>query len=412
MALEFMNAIGFGSGGLEEADSTSGTPSVERLLSTGGIIPRTGSFYLEIVGSSDEYTIAEVVGQGATDQGNDKLVGFAVQFPDTTPASDTIFFRAEDDGYRTIWTLTLQSNGNLKFTDNASASNWATTPFTDDEWHFVELYWEEHASTASVALYIDGDLKFSVVNKDMYNLSDHAFYTFLADTAITVYFDDFYCATGATAQSELLGPRAEVLGMYQHNTHLDDDGDALPSMKNWYFAGDTPYDVASSEDWEPGYISTEAKSGGVTCDNAEGQLGIGTNMRAGPGKVLTGTAYLAKWIHYLKRDGGGGTTHYQRCGKNTVYNDVGVTITTGWVQYVYLTDTTTYMPNTSGDWFSQGVGKLTGGQIIICQEMWSSLLHVRPLASALDLSDMGMGDEDIPNPGIRFKNFRLGPFGT
>lgn len=353
MALILNNFVGVETGGLQEFSSTFGTPAAD----DGN--PRSGTYsvYMDNAGENVHIRVEE---GGTSDAGDKNIVGFGVYFDDTTPPVGEERFHAGWYGF-TAYELKLAANGDVTVWDgNGLKIGTIVAPFTDDTWHYVEVLWDGDV-VGDMEVWIDGNHELTVNNEDF--AQEPSSYQFRAPTPNT-YFDDMYCMTGATDSDDLLGPGAEVLGAYQNTVEDATDQGSTLDQGTWAIASDTP----GVDDVNPAaYQNSGAQSGYTICDEG---------LRDGPAGDITGNVIGGKWYHRLQRDGGGGTTHYKRWGKNAALTDTVVALTTSWQNFFQISEDGTYVPTINTDYFSQGIRKSTGGQNNEAADIWSFLLHV------------------------------------
>ena len=131
--------LGWETGGLEEAASTVGTPTV------GTANARSGSYALLLAGAvtAPVYTTTNFTyGSG------DLVSGLSVRTTTIIPTNDTDFFQLGDDLATIPIRLRLKAvTGNVDLIDaNNAVAGTITAPFTANTTYFIELYWQNSAS--------------------------------------------------------------------------------------------------------------------------------------------------------------------------------------------------------------------------------------------------------------------------
>lgn len=378
------NFIGFETGGLEEANSVSGSPTIV------SNIARTGNYSLKLTGGAAAYY--EEVPDGIDT--SDFINGFAVRFADVTPANDWDFVTWGGAGGDLFRLRLEQTTGDLILVENSDVeSDEVAAPFVVNTWYYIEVYTVRHGSVGQVVIYINEISQLTTgTDQDttVSNIRFHASTTASED----LYVDDYYKYGSVSGVGDFLGPRTEVLGAFQNTAEDATDQGSTLDDGEWKFAGNNPgIDGA----FVAGYTGSGALTGYTRCDEGN---------RDGPLALITGTAKGAKWLHRLQRGSGSGTVHNKRYG---AYNgasdqvaDAAVTLESAWGNFFTITETDAQLPSDIDEYFCQGFAKATGGREIYCAEMWAFLLHVAPDPATLDLTDMEFPDQ----------NYYLGPFGT
>lgn len=356
--LEF---VGFETGGFEEVDALSGSPTIETT------IVNTGAYSAKMAAASD---VVEFIFVSSTVV--DQVMGFAVYFDDTTPSSEYGFaFYRENTPFDRPFELFLETGGDLRvdFAAGASSSETVTTPFTQGQWHYIEVHWQWQDS-GNFVLDIDGANEINVSGKDMKGAaSTHRKYEFGRPASGNMYIDDIYAYETAT-ETDFLGGNTEVLGLYQ-NTVEDgtDQGDAL-SQNRWDDAGDLPF-VDESDGNSAGY--TGGAAGGHTlADDAD------SNARPGPDgdPNVTGTIIAARWQYRMDRGNGGSTIHSIVYGHNGDTATEVVGLSTNPTNFFKILEASDAKVPTSGESFALGMDKGSGAREVYMKECGGCLLHV------------------------------------
>ncbi len=235
MALKVNNFTGFEPQGAQESSDISGSPAYPTTDPISGLaslrFTASGSWKLPWVSP------------GITDAGNDYVVGVAVNFADKVPSSAAPFIQILDDA-GPILDLRLETNSNVLIRDaNQGTIRTLIDPFTVDQEHYIEIYFQ-HQASATMEVFVDG---ISQGEDTLEDLTDGGTLTDLGLFGIndvTVDFDDVYILSGATAATDRLGGSTlesmpEVFGYQTGHSTNQDIGDALASGQ-WNDTGDTP----------------------------------------------------------------------------------------------------------------------------------------------------------------------------
>lgn len=218
MALTQNNFIGFESGGLEEASAVANAPIVQSsVVRTGG-----QALHFDHV-SSDGYTFDAF--ENASDAGDKYILGFAYRVDDTTPAANDVILQGFDNSDFSHFTLRHETDGDLVLRNaGGTIVGTATTPFTVNTWHFIEMYWE-NVQSGVAEVFIGGEQVIDVSGQDFLAVSSGlAAYAFEGQSGSShnSYIDDVYCLSGATAASDRLGD-CEVFGYRHRKTGVTPD---------------------------------------------------------------------------------------------------------------------------------------------------------------------------------------------
>ena len=387
MALTLNNFVGFETGGLEEASSTTGSSSIVSSE------VRTGSYALSIF-AVDTYNISPF--ESVSDAGDDQIAGFAFKQTAVPSISDEDFFKALDSTGACLTLRREVTTGDLILVNAAGTEiDTITNPFTDDIWYYIEIIWQ-HLDSGTATVFIDGASSGLSATSDFDAGGTFNRYRFSLGSLTTQFkVDDFYCMSGATDTGDFLGPNTEVLGTFQNNLNTGigaDFGNAL-NQGTWDVAGHTPF-VDEAAGSQAGYTSTSAVEGGIHTDSG--------NIREGPLALVTGTVKGAKGIWRLRRGSGSGTVHKTILGRSPgigASKQTTRTLNSGLGNFSDITVDASQVPDDSDEYYDIGFGKETGGREIYCSEMAGFLLHVQPSLSTT-LADLNFPDQ----------NYYLGPF--
>lgn len=348
MAFQINNFIGFESGGLEEIDQVSGAPTASTAQK------RTGSYSMLLDDPDEGATINPfVIG---SDQGGDYIVGFAFYLVNS---GTQYLLEVQDSSNADHLRVAINSSTQLILIDaNGSTVGTGSTTLSTGQWYYIELYYQQSA-TGNATLYLDTDgggtdSEISVTSQDFdTGTAGLDSYDFDTDTAsVSIYIDDFYCASGATSGDDRLGNGAvvSVKGAYQKT-----DGTAVPQVT----VGGRSDNLTSGTFGNASEIVFNDSNQAIY-DGAPVGGGIRTNSgsRSGPASAITGTAKLAKWLLRAERGNGGATTHTFFFGKYNGSTDATLSASPSLgaaaANFEYGTDNTTYMPNSTSDYFVWG----------------------------------------------------------
>ena len=380
MALTLNNLTGFETGGLEEASSTVGSPSVQ------STVVRTGDYALQLPnGAANEY-YWPLIGAG-TDAGNQRIVSFHVRFSTLTPVAEVVFFAATEPGGTFALRLVLETDGDLRIVPNSGLAGIVSNPFTVNIMHRIDILWDEVASGALV-LWLDGAARVSMGGRDWLAAAAVDNYSFrnATDGPANIYFDDCYSLTGATSTAEFLGSGANGQEVFRYQNQLasgtPNSGDAL-GTGTWDDVGQTP--AVETAGNVAIYAASNVGGHVFTDDTASG-----LNGRHGPhgDANIDGSIEGAMWWWRLLRGAGAGTTHSVRYGNDVdTITEVTQALTTAYVTYNQISEAATIVPLAT-EHFAQGF-KTGGAQDIDCAEMWAMILHVPSGAGPQTISGAG-----------------------
>ena len=379
MALTLNDFVGFETQGLEEVDSTEGSPAVNTDAPV-----HSGLSSLKIIGTATRARTFIAPFLKTARAGNDDIVGFWFRTNDTTPTNNTDFHTAEVQDSQNAYSLRLKTTGNVVVLDGGGTEvgTEATTPFTVDTWHFVEVFW--HQGTANndgtIDVHVDGSSIISETGLDF--LGDSATwddvlseYQFTGNTTVgeDFYYDDVYMMSGASGTGDFLGD-AEVFNYQNTVEDATDIGDTLADG-TWALVGETPLNEGTSNDAQ--YIDTGNLTGSTICDEGS---------RAGPtgDANVDGTIKGAKWVGRFKRGSGGERTFGFLVGNSgDGVTSKAITLTTAYVTKMEVSEAAGEVP-LSTESFQHGFSKsATAGQDIFCGEIWAMLLHVPSAAGGV-----------------------------
>ena len=367
-------AAGAETGGMQEVDSITGSPSAQ------ATVVRTGSYsYLCGQNVSFDSPVASA-------DTNKHIAGFAVRFADVSPATAFQFCRGLVSGTTQI-SLQIETNGDVTIRNAGGASAaTGTAPFTVNTWHFVELAWD-HSDTGAAKLWIDGAEVASVASADFSTGAGAPFYIFLGSSSASedVYFDDLYTLSAATEADRFSNgagaPYHQVFGYQNGNFTLSSSDSGLTPNDStlaaglWAAAAYTPEDTTATS---PKYTANPA-DGAMRFDNAAAN-GRGPGPSGGA-YTIDGTIKGARWIWRLFRGTGAGSTHsgYYGNGTDTPIQAQTFSLTTTVATYTKISVAANAVP-LSTQVFAQGFGT-SGAQDITCDEMWAMLSHVPPVVA-------------------------------
>ncbi len=379
MALQINNFTGFETQGFEEASATAGTPTFETTDQRSG----GAAIACDSTQSFDLPWVAD----GITDGGASYIFGFAIRFP-TFPSGDPSIIEITDDsaGGRICTVVFINTTSKLRLFDAVDGTLGSdSSVLTVDTWHYVEVYADLNSASGAWEWFLDGVSQGSNTGADFTDGNAFGSATsFLrclhGAVSGTVWFDDVYILSGATAASDRLGgitinEMPEVF-MYQNDRNEGDGTADLSAISGggltlnsgeWTDAANTPGNDTSSADFTGTPLDGVAYTDG--------------GSRAGPSgdSNIDGDSNIKAWkgIWRAERGGGGATTHtiYMGNDADTEGNFDSDTITllnNEEADFEFLGETD---PPLSTENFAQGFG-VSGNQDFRCREMWATLLHV------------------------------------
>lgn len=364
MAVTINNFVGFETGGLEEASAINGAPSIQSFP------VRSGAFALKMDLSLDQFQISPF--ESVADQGDHQIFGFAFR-KSLTPFNATTFFLALEGGTNSVLSFEIQTgDGDLRILDanDALIGSAISAPFQNGEWHFIECRWE-HSASGRIRVLIDGVEKLLATGQDLTDGGTFDTYGLqLIGAPLTdLFYDDFYCMSGSTADSDVLGD-TEIFKYQSVKASVtpDDGGKALDSGA-WDDAGETPLVDNTPNNAE--YTSTGA--GAVDTDATNGfPEGPANDVR------IDGDSNIkaAKAISGMKRSGGGQTDHFILFGNDVdgTTRSVDLDPNTQFDEFFFVSELATIVP-LSTEHFRIGF-EMTNAQDYECREQWAMILHV------------------------------------
>ena len=368
--------------GNNELDGTSGSPTIVTSPVMDGIYcwELTSGDMVEL----DNNRI------GAAAPSNDHYAGFKFRFTDTTPGSDTQFWRAEEAG-TTILNLTLKTDGTIDVGYKSGSPDNISPTLTNDTNHAFEIWWQLGASS-NIKVYVDGTNVLDTTSKDT-GTAAFSNYEYFYPGA-TGYVDSMFSAWGISAASDLLtnGSKVWVFSKAHNNTAEDatDQGSTLDSG-SWANASE----IAANDSNEAIY----------TASTADGHTRMDEGTRSGPRGLLTGKTAILGWhVARLKRASGGGTTHEFSYGRfdsvdtTDHLTDTGESLATGYADFWFI-DTTNF-PADANDDFAVGM-TVSGNQDMHIGDFWSMILYTESVSGTQDISPTAItSDESVPNPQV------------
>ena len=375
MALTSNNFIGFETGGLEEAGSTSGSPDA-----TEATVVRSGIRALKLPGgSSNRYRYN--IDDGIASAGNDHIIGFAFQFSANPTVRSKIFTGINAGGGSPPIAISLDTDRKLVVEDrNSFGRITSNTALTAGTYNFVELYWQ-NLDSGNAELFINNISEGTTSARDFLDAVGVVNrYELLSNSTASEpdhFFDDAYVLTGATAASDRLGD-AEVF-MYQKTVEdATDQGDALADG-TWALVSETPLNEGAANDAQ--YVDTGNLTGSTICDEGTRSGPSGDANVDGDSNIKA-----AKFIGRFKRGTGGGRVHSFLHGNSgdgvTASADMG--LSTAYATKIIVSEAASIVP-LSTESFQHGFSKsATAGQDIFCGDIWAMLLHVPTAAGGAD----------------------------
>lgn len=377
---------GWETGDLSEIWSWSGPPTVQ------SSVVRTGTYALQV--DAGQRVRIQQFWNGNNRVSNNHVFGFAFRTDDTTPTTDSHLAWLATGGSAAMQ-LVLTTGGDLALNDDDSTPvGTATTPFTNDIWHYIEVYIEDSASGVC-DVYIDGASAISVSGQDFSEAAGLWDEVQLRNsgTGSIFYFDDFYWMSGASSIADRLGGNAseqasgkipEVFAYQKTDGGATDQGDTLDTG-TWALASETPAVTGAGNRAE--YTTTDAA----------GSMRTNSGTRSGPSgdANIDGDSNIiaAKYTYILTTDIA--SDHYIRYGNDTDGTQERVaTVGTGDTVIEVVSEDPAVVP-LSTESFEIG-GRANGANDLRFEELWCHILHTPDIAGPPGpptgtLPMMGMG---------------------
>ncbi len=355
MALTLNNFIGFETGGLDEAQATSGAPAVN------SDTPHSGSYYLRVNGSQT-YDVPAFEDFSAK-SGNNYIFGCWLRVSSLSTGLQIL--RAQDSSDGNHWQLSFASSTEFRITYADASTEDFTHDLSADTWHLIEILWSRQDGTGIFELFVDGSSKKSATSKDTNTglALDH--YRFLSGTGINVDFDDVYTYSGATDTDDFLGASEVFLYQGAPTTTYTESGDA-PDVGSWDNVNEETGGAPEAE------YSGTPRDGGFDTDGTSRDGPSGDSRVEGDSNIKG-----SKAIHRMKRGNGGGTTHWKKFGNTGdgfSTRDISAGLSTAYAYFFELSEAAGVTP-TSSEFFKVGM-QLSGARDLFMQDAWSTLLHV------------------------------------
>ena len=367
------NFGGVETGGLEDAESTTGSPNVQNTTVD------VGQYALKLTAAA---TLAQVRYDIRLDGGgasNDIIVGARIRHTDVTPANEISLISIDDGNALNVHiSLRLLTNGDIQFMNAAGTKigSAVASGMSTDTWHTVEMRFARSDSGDAKA-WIDGVEKLSVTGQDFLDLNlgaaNRLVFPGYDDTAGNPdkFVDGWYAIDGVTADAERLGG-VECFAYQKSDGGATELGDAL-DVGTWALLSETP-----GNETDPGNV------GEYTVNAAKaGAMRTSTGSRSGPSgdANIDGDSNIKamKGLYRAGRSGGSATTHTIRMGNSGdgsgSYLETNVTLTGAFATQAHLSEAATVVP-LSTEWCEIGIKKSSGGRDFRGGDFWAMVLHV------------------------------------
>jgi hypothetical protein len=388
MALTLNNFTGFETQGAEEASATAGTLTYETTN------PRNGDAALIIDSGADEFDLPWV--EGVTDAGSAYVFGVAMQSPSGHGA--TTVLEVMDDSSTTIMVLRWVNDNTMILRDANDSALDTSAVLSTGEWHFFEVYAQLNNGSANWEWFIDGTSEGSGSGADLTNgngFGSASSFLRFGSTTSTIWFDDVYILSGATAASDRYGDFAVT--MYQQTEMgATDNGDGLTNG-TWTLVGQTPAVTDTSNDAE--YDGTGSAWAGDTTTDAGASPDNARSGPSGDGDVSDTASVAAKFVWTLQRSNGKAhTSMFGRYGNDVdgTADTADLPLATAYSNEFFLSESAAVVP-TNTENFRIGFGATgDGARTITCGEQWAMLGFV-PLKTSETLSALSSGILGIQN---------------
>lgn len=368
--------------GLEELDSSEGSPDVSATLNSGDRAYQLGA-------SATTARICKLARDQAAGWANGDFLTIiaVVRVNNTTPSASYVLFANNQstwDRTNENFAVTLETDGDLTLTVGASGATTIgqiSAPLTDGQFHTFrfDIEWQDSA-TGSIKLTVDDGTPLEDTAADtLHNTVARQFWVSGAGSGDGDVFVDCVAAwlPDAYAPADLPTTIAKTNPYQTGHTTATDLGSALDSG-TWDNTGELPIGTTNIVQL------TSAKDSGTDTDDG---------TRTGPtgdADLSGATLLLAKVGIYAKRSNGAGTTHtlYYGDSSETWTSGVGSTALTLDTAYDWFEAIMSDVPTTS-EYFRFGIGRSSGGRDFDCAELFGCILY-EPAAGGTIVHSLGL----------------------
>jgi len=339
-------------GGLEDCDATSGSPSAD------STIKQSGSYSFKLPSNTASSIDFDYTGT------SERWVSVWSRFSDATPAADKTFLEIWDPTDTDLHaSLVLKTDGKIEIVDatgSTAASSGAV--FSNNTWHFVQFHFVA-SDSSSGEVWVDHNQE-AILSGDYRDGTSSPGFIRLRNAGSNhtdMWFDTLRLDTGTTSERPTGGEALSFLGDSSSTT----SGDALDAG-NLYDTQEIPVNETN--------IADQTGAGGygsdIDCD--------GTGGATGPAGQGLNTFDNMKVICRGKRSGGSGTAQYLRYGNDVdgAVNSSDLNATTGFANYRRKLGHAHIRIPSNSEYMRVGMGKSAGGQDWDVAEMLGFLLHV------------------------------------
>lgn len=300
MALVLETFFNLESGTIHEFPQTKGGPTV----GTTPAPPYSEETYV-LDCNEEASTSREVTTETWAEGNNDYVIGFYVQFSNTSNPRPYRFARVQSDAEDNHFTLRVDAGGVLRVYDCSTGlvASSSAGVFSDDTWHLVEILFT-FGNVGDIIIHVDGveactatgeDFDYGTGTTIQLNLKGT---TFSAYPTSDVYFAGGYVYSGASSVSDFLGPFGSLTYQNRRATAVPDNGDDLDAG-TWADAAEIPFNDSNYGKYtgsDQGIVTTHITDGGGT----PGPYG---DTRIVTGDEIKGAGWLFRVQHNLLTTG-------------------------------------------------------------------------------------------------------------
>jgi hypothetical protein len=364
-ALQVNNFTGFETGGDEEADGTTGSPTFPTTS------PASGDRHADFPGDGTGYRLPHLVA-GQTDQGNDYIFSFKIR-PETdkTPTSVTNIITYAEDAGTFIWRLELQTNGDVEVQDETGAAiRTITDPLVLGTYQLWQVVFQ-HADPGTIEVFIDGSSQGLDTGQDLTNggvlgvLAGPRIIGSAFTGSASWRWDDLLIQSGASSLDIFTDVEVFKYQSVKASATPDDGGDDL-NTGNWADCGQTPLNAAIcdyTQDTAAGAVDSDATNGSPEGPANDSRIDGDSNIKA------------MKAVVNMERSGGSATAHFILMGNDVdgTTRSADIAPTTSFDNFYFVSELATIVPLSTEH---ARIGfEQDGKQDFTTQEMWAMILH-------------------------------------
>lgn len=375
------------SGSLLDAAATTGSPSCSTTQVANGV------YALELAGAVTKAGYQPHISFTAGGAGNEDIgtsnfyftVGFRVYMTDVTPSAEALFFGlVEGSALDPNYSLAMETDGDLILRQNSEGTIivTATTPFSINEWNYVEVTAFLDNTGGTLELFVNGSSVGSGSSLDTISGNDFNGVEVLFQGPTsgdgTYFFDDWYVLydNANTAVPTPLANNSDGLEVFAYQcgkaSQAADTGytalDSTTDANNWDTSCDAPWSATAGAT----YTGTPLNGAVVFNDAATNGHGPGPS---GGAYTIDGTIKGGKWSWLLDRGTGGATTHTAYYGSSADTPLSSFTLSDPNADVLRAIVLESALVPTSSETFAMG-GGVAGAQDLIIDQMMGEILHL------------------------------------